>query len=92
VVSIVQAKFCGPIDVGRATKSLGRNAERLIEAEQHCDPDNVFGSAIPAAGRWKRRAHPCCRGCSANGRLDTMRTGVDPNGHQMSEQMPWRPL
>jgi hypothetical protein len=21
-----------------------------------------------------------------------MRTGVDPNGHQMSEQMPWRPL
>ena len=24
--------------------------------------------------------------------LDTMRTGVDPNGHQMSEQMPWRPL
>jgi mono/diheme cytochrome c family protein len=24
--------------------------------------------------------------------IDTMRTGVDPNGHQMSEQMPWRPL
>jgi mono/diheme cytochrome c family protein len=24
--------------------------------------------------------------------VDTMRTGVDPNGHQMSEQMPWRPL
>jgi hypothetical protein len=54
--------------------------------------DNVFRSAIPAAGRSKRRAHPCCRECSADGRLDTMRTGVDPNGHQMSEQMPWRPL
>jgi len=24
--------------------------------------------------------------------VDTMRTGVDPNGHQMSEQMQWRPL
>jgi mono/diheme cytochrome c family protein len=24
--------------------------------------------------------------------IDTMRTGVDPNGHQMSEQMPWRPF
>jgi mono/diheme cytochrome c family protein len=35
-----------------------------------------------------------CREC--HGRLAefiaTMRTGVDPNGHQMSEQMPWRPL
>jgi hypothetical protein len=27
VVSIVQAKSCGPIDVGRATKSFGRNAD-----------------------------------------------------------------
>jgi mono/diheme cytochrome c family protein len=24
--------------------------------------------------------------------IDAMRTGVDPNGHEMSEQMPWRPL
>ncbi|MBR1159668.1 c-type cytochrome [Bradyrhizobium elkanii] len=22
----------------------------------------------------------------------TMRTGVDPGGHQLSEQMPWRPI
>ncbi len=22
----------------------------------------------------------------------TMRTGIDPNGHQISEQMPWRPI
>jgi mono/diheme cytochrome c family protein len=24
--------------------------------------------------------------------IATMRTGVDPNGHQVTEQMPWRPL
>ena len=31
--------------------------------------------------------------CKPNSALiDTMRTGVDPNGHQTSEQMPWRPL
>ena len=22
----------------------------------------------------------------------TMRTGVDPNGHRLGEQMPWRPI
>jgi hypothetical protein len=34
-------------DVDRATKSFGRNAERLIKAKRHYDPDNVFRSAIP---------------------------------------------
>jgi mono/diheme cytochrome c family protein len=24
--------------------------------------------------------------------IATMRTGIDPNGHQLSEQMPWRPI
>jgi hypothetical protein len=24
--------------------------------------------------------------------ITTMRTGVDPNGHKLSEQMPWRPI
>jgi hypothetical protein len=34
-------------DVDRATKSYGPNAERLVEAKRHYDPDNVFSSAIP---------------------------------------------
>jgi Berberine and berberine like len=34
-------------DAERATKSFGRNAERLIRAKRHYDPDNVFRSAIP---------------------------------------------
>jgi Berberine and berberine like len=29
------------------SKSYGRNAERLIKAKWHYDPDNVFRSAIP---------------------------------------------
>jgi Berberine and berberine like len=29
------------------SKSYGRNAERLIKAKWHYDPDNVFLSAIP---------------------------------------------
>ena len=24
--------------------------------------------------------------------IATMRTGIDPNGHELSRQMPWRPL
>jgi FAD/FMN-containing dehydrogenase len=31
----------------RASQSYGRNAERLLEAKRHYDPDNVFSSAIP---------------------------------------------
>jgi FAD/FMN-containing dehydrogenase len=34
-------------DPDRATKSYGRNAERLLQAKRHYDPDNVFSSAIP---------------------------------------------
>jgi hypothetical protein len=44
-------------DVDRATKSYSRNAERLIKAKQHYDPDNVFRSTIPLpVGRNKRPA------------------------------------
>jgi Berberine and berberine like len=43
--------------VERATKSFGRNAERLIKAKRHYDPDNVFSSAIPLpVGRSDGRA------------------------------------
>ncbi|HEX2351669.1 MAG TPA: BBE domain-containing protein [Xanthobacteraceae bacterium] len=34
-------------DTHRAVKSYGRNAEALIKAKRHYDPDNVFRSAIP---------------------------------------------
>ena len=34
-------------EVERATKSYGRNADRLIKAKRHYDPDNTFNSAIP---------------------------------------------
>jgi len=44
-------------DAERATKSFGRNAERLIKAKRHYDPDNVFRSAIPLpVGRSSERA------------------------------------
>jgi hypothetical protein len=34
-------------DVTRATKSYGKNAERLIRAKRLFDPNNVFCLAIP---------------------------------------------
>ena len=37
-------------DPDRVAKSYGPNAERLIAAKRHYDPDNVFNSAIPLPG------------------------------------------
>jgi len=34
-------------DANRAANSYGSNAERLINAKRHYDPDSVFRSAIP---------------------------------------------
>jgi hypothetical protein len=34
-------------DPDRAAKSYGPNAERLIKAKRHYDPDTIFRSAIP---------------------------------------------
>jgi FAD/FMN-containing dehydrogenase len=37
----------GKGEVERAARSYGSNAERLIKAKRHYDPDNIFNSAIP---------------------------------------------
>jgi hypothetical protein len=42
-------------DVDRAAHGFGPNAERLIRAKRHYDPDNVFRSTIPLPGT--RRPH-----------------------------------
>jgi FAD/FMN-containing dehydrogenase len=42
-------------DPARASKSYGPNAERLIRAKQHYDPDNVFRSTIPLPGPANQR-------------------------------------
>jgi hypothetical protein len=34
-------------DPARAAKSFGQNAQRLIGAKRHYDPENLFRSAIP---------------------------------------------
>jgi FAD/FMN-containing dehydrogenase len=39
--------FLAGDDVDRVAKSYGPNAERLIAAKRHHDPDNIFCSAIP---------------------------------------------
>ena len=39
--------FLAKGEVERAAKSYGGNAERLIKAKRHYDPDNIFNSAIP---------------------------------------------
>src|ERR1700746_3805983 len=45
------------------TKSYGPNADRLIAAKRHYDPDNIFNSANPLPVRIRMRAqhgHPSC--------------------------------
>ena len=37
-------------DAERVAQSYGPNAGRLIAAERHYDPDNIFNSAIPLPG------------------------------------------
>jgi FAD binding domain/Berberine and berberine like len=46
-------------DVDRATKAYGRNAERLVKAKRHYDPDNVFSSAIPLPPARQRALVSC---------------------------------
>jgi Berberine and berberine like len=57
--------------VERATKGFGRNAERLIKAKRHYDPDNVFRSAIPLpVGRSDRRARAAANARKAHASED----------------------
>ncbi len=39
--------FLAAGDTDRAAQSFGGNAERVLRAKRHYDPDNVFSSAIP---------------------------------------------
>jgi FAD/FMN-containing dehydrogenase len=48
----------GGDDPDRAAKSYGPNAERLIRAKRHYDPDNVFRSAIPLPGPANDGSYP----------------------------------
>ena len=43
--------FLASGEVERAAKIYGGNAERLIKAKLHYDPDNIFNSAIPLPAR-----------------------------------------
>jgi FAD/FMN-containing dehydrogenase len=43
-------------DADRVRKSYGRNADRLVKAKRHYDPDNVFSSAIPLPASQHRRS------------------------------------
>jgi hypothetical protein len=52
-------------DPDRVAKSYGPNAERLIAAKRHYDPDNIFNSAIPLPGSAAERiGKPPCRSTS----------------------------
>jgi hypothetical protein len=42
--------FLAGNDADRVAKSYGPNADRLIAAKRHYDPDNIFNSAIPLPG------------------------------------------
>jgi len=56
-------------DTGRATKSFGGNAERLIKAKRTYDSENVFCSAIPL---------PVMRGFEVAGRASATPTRQSP--------------
>ena len=56
--------FLASGEAERAAKSYGPNAERLLNAKRHYDPDNIFSSAIPLPPlpphhRPHRRPRPC---------------------------------
>jgi FAD/FMN-containing dehydrogenase len=48
-------------DPDRVAKSYGPNADRLIAAKRHYDPDNIFNSANPLPVRMRaQHGHPSC--------------------------------